>query len=101
MRYLILRPIVLSAAMAVLLLCGCASRQGPHEGNLLDNKVTAQRVHSALKDAGLKHVRVSASRDGITLTGTVRSEEERSRAEQVAKGVQRAMELKNELQVRD
>lgn len=74
-----------------------AEREGP----LLDNKVTALRVHEALRKAGpeFQHVEVNGTVNGVTISGTVKSSADRVRAEEIAKGVHRAMKLKNELRV--
>ncbi len=83
---------------------GCATNnpQGTHEARLLDNKVTAERVHAALRRAGpqFRHVEVTASRDGITLTGKVSSADARSRAEEIAKEVDPGAKLGNHVTVR-
>lgn len=94
---------IANIVMVISLLQGCASRQGTHEGDLLDNKVTAQRIEAAFRKSGaeFRHIKVQATKDCITLTGTVKSDEEKTRAEALAKSVQREMDLKNELQVRE
>lgn len=82
--------------------CASANPQGTHADHLLDNEVTAQRIHAALRRAGpeFKHVRVTASRDEITLTGSVASAETRSRAEEIAKEVDATAKLGNHVTVR-
>lgn len=98
-----------SRYVAVILLAsatatGCAANnpQGTHEARLLDNKVTAERIHAALRKAGprFRHVEVTASRDGITLTGKVSSADARSRAEEIAKEVDPGAKLGNQVSVR-
>ncbi len=83
---------------------GCASSNPnrTHEGRLLDNKVTADRVHAALSKEGpeFRHVEVTGTREGITLKGSVASAETRSRAEEIAKHVDRSVALRDRLSVR-
>ncbi len=92
------------ALLLSLALSGCASSnpQGTHEGRLLDNKVAAERVHAALRKSGpqFRHVEVDASKEGLTLIGSVASSEDRSRAEEIARGVERDVHLTDELSVR-
>lgn len=72
-----------------------------HEGALLDNKVTALRVQEALQKEGaeFRQVQVKGDAEGVVMTGSVRSAAARTRAEEIARGVHRAMKLKNELKV--
>jgi osmotically-inducible protein OsmY len=72
-----------------------------HEGPLLDNKVTALRVQDALRKAGPQFdgVQVEGTKESVVLTGTVRSSTDSARAEEIARGVHRAMKLRNELRV--
>jgi len=88
--------------LAAALVAGCgANPQATHEGDLIDNKVTAQRVEAALRKAGkeYRHVHAEARREGITLKGTVRTEAERSRAEDIARSTGRDMNLTDELRI--
>ncbi len=82
--------------------CASANPQSTHEGKLLDNKVTAERVHAALRRAGprFSHVEVNASREGIALTGRVASAETRSRAEEIAREVDPQVNLTDQVSVR-
>ncbi len=93
-----------AALLAWVTSSGCASAnpQSTHEGKLLDNKVTAERVHAALRRAGpqFREVEVSASREGIALTGSVASAETRSRAEDIAKKVDPRVNLSDQVSVR-
>ncbi len=83
---------------------GCASpgRPAAHEDRLLDHKVTAERIHAALRRAGprFRDVAVAASRERITLTGTVASAEARTRAEAIARDVDPTVKLDDEVSVR-
>lgn len=71
------------------------------EGPLLDNKVTALRVQEALRKAGTAygHVEVTGDVRGVTLSGSVRTQAEKEKAEEIAKTVHRKMKLFNELRV--
>ncbi len=98
------RRYIAATLLASATLSGCASSnpERTHEGKLLDNKVTAERVHAALRKAGpqFRDVGVHASKKGITLTGTVASAEARSRAEEIAKDVDPRVELSDRVSVR-
>lgn len=95
----VLAAIVLAAAASG---CASSSPQRTHEGKLLDHKVTAERIHAALRRAGprFEHVQVDGSREGITLSGSVASAETRSRAEEIAKEVDAHVRLRDEVSVR-
>jgi len=85
-----------------LALAGCAANiNRTHRGQLVDDKVTAQRVQSALARAGddFKNVQAGATNGVVVLTGNVRSPQIRSRAEQIASGVHRVGSVKDNLQV--
>lgn len=74
----------------------------PHEGALLDNKVSALRVEEALRKAGpeFDQVEVKATKEAVVLTGVVKSSRDRARALEVAKSVHRKMKLTDQLRVR-
>ncbi len=85
------------------LLLGCSSSQNrTHRADLLDDKVTAQRLQAAFKEAGgeLAGVQAGVTNGVIILTGSVSSPELRARAEEVARSVHRGTKLKDEVQVR-
>lgn len=86
-----------------VLLLGCRSSHvnSTHRGDLLDDKVTAQRLQAALQEAGgdLAGVRAGVTNGVIILTGSVSSPELRARAEEVARSVHRGTKLKDEVQV--
>lgn len=92
------------AAGIALALCGCNSNPNkPHEGALIDDKVTSQRVKAALNRAGpqFKNVHVTTTGEGtVTLSGSVNSEQDRSRAETAARSVYRVKDLQDDLQVK-
>ena len=92
----------LTMGCCLLGLIGCASNPNhTHRADLLDDKVTAQRVEAAFKDAGadFKNVTVKVNGGEVTLQGTVASPEIRSRAEELVQGTDRVTNVKNELQI--
>lgn len=80
--------------------CG-ANPYRTHRGELLDDKVTSQRVQEALNRAGpdFKNVHVSITNGVVVLTGTVASPQDRARAEGIGRGVERVTKLEDDLQV--
>lgn len=81
---------------------GCASNPNhTHRGNLLDDKVTIQRVQAALKRAGqeFQYVTVTVNDGEVTLSGKVKTDQLRQRAEEIAKSTDRVTAVKDELQV--
>jgi osmotically-inducible protein OsmY len=81
--------------------CGGPDVSRTHRGDVIDDKVTTQRVQAALTQAGsqFKNVHVE-TRDGVVmLTGSVNSDENRTQAETIARGVHREMQLENDIQV--
>jgi osmotically-inducible protein OsmY len=94
--------IICSSILLVLTAFGCASNVGrTHRGDLLDDKVTTERVSAALSRAGddFKNVKVE-SRDGVViLSGSTKSPEIRSRAEEIARSTHRVTSLEDRLQI--
>lgn len=83
-------------------LAGCSSDPSrTHRGELLDDKVTAQRVLSELQRSGpdFRDVQVRAVNGVVVLSGAVNSEEIRSRAEQIARKIHRVKHLEDDLRV--
>ena len=82
--------------------CHSANPNRTYRGNLIDDKVTSQRVKDALNRAGpdFHQIQVSTDKGVVTLTGLVKNEQERERAEQIARADQRVTDLKDNLQVR-
>lgn len=94
---------IICCVLACLALNACSSNPGrTHRGDVLDDKVTAQRVQSALSGAGndFKDVHASATNGVVILNGSVKSPEVRSRAEELARNVHRATGIDDRLQVR-
>lgn len=91
-------------ALAALVLTACGSDPSrTHRGDLLDDKVTTQRVQSELTRAGrdFQNVHVSTTNGVVTLSGSVNSPQARLRAEQLVHNVHRVTDIDDELQVRD
>lgn len=82
---------------------GCSSNLSrTHRGDVLDDKVTAQRVQAALNRAGpdFQKIQAQATDGAVVLSGTVSSSEMRSRAEEIARSIHRVNQLTDEVQVR-
>lgn len=89
--------------LSCLAFTGCASNLNrTHRGQLLDDKVTAQRVQAALARAGNDFTDVHAVvTDGVVvLSGSVRSLDTRARAERIASAIRRVSNVEDDLQVR-
>jgi osmotically-inducible protein OsmY len=85
-----------------LILSACSSNpNSTHRGDLLDLKVTAQRMDARIHEAGLefRNVHAEATNDVVVLFGTVSSPQLRSRAEEIARSVRRPAQLDNRLQI--
>ena len=94
--------IMVSGLWLCVVIGGCGSNPAKTQRpDLLDDKVTAGRVDAALRRAGpdFDHVTSRATGDQVTLTGQVRTPQEKTRAEEVARSVKRVHELQNEIQV--
>ncbi len=87
-----------------ILVTGCSSSNPnrTHRGDLLDDKVTAQRVESALMRSGnaFRGVQASVTNGVVVLTGSVSTPGAKLRAEQIVRQLQRVRDVNNELQVR-
>lgn len=92
------------ATVIVLAASGCFGGHHKQRGaNLLDDKVTASRVESALQGGGTNQfaeVHVASTNGVITLSGSVGSEEQKEKAERLATGVHRVHSVKNEIAVK-
>jgi len=94
---------IIYCALTCLALSACSSNPGrTYRGDVLDDKVTTQRVQSELTRAGndFKEVQVSTTNGVVTMSGSVKSAEVRSRAETVSRKVQRVTGIDDHLQVR-
>ncbi len=88
----------------VALWTGCGTNQNhTYRGELLDDKVTLQRVEAALSQGGpdFKNVQVDVTNGVVTLNGKVATAQRRIRAENMARSVRREAKLEDELQVRE
>jgi osmotically-inducible protein OsmY len=93
---------IVCCAMACLALTACSSNPSrTYRGDLLDDKVTTQRVQLELSRAGsdFKNVHVFTTNGVVTLSGNVESPEIRSRAEEIARNTHRDADIKDDLQV--
>jgi osmotically-inducible protein OsmY len=83
-----------------------ACKTHPHKhkvAELLDDKVTTERVELALRRNGadeFNHVKVSTSEGVVTLTGFVSNSDAKRRAEKVAEETHRATHVQNEIQIK-
>jgi hypothetical protein len=96
--------VVVCGGLIILGMCGCI---GMHRhqvgGEMLDDKVTNERVQAALKADSSNYytgVEVNTTNGIVTLSGFVRTEEEKAKAVELAKTVRRVKELKDTLQVK-
>ena len=94
---------IFSVLICCFLIGGCSSNPSrTHRGDLLDDKVTNDRVQAGLARAGndFKDVHASTTNGVVVLTGSVGSPELRSRAEQIVSDLHRGNQLEDKLQVR-
>jgi osmotically-inducible protein OsmY len=97
-----MKTFILCAILA-LTAAGCSSNPShTYRGDVLDDKVTEQRVQAALNRAGpdFKAIQAQATNGVVVLSGTVNTPEARTRAEEIARGVHRVTRLENDVQVR-
>jgi hypothetical protein len=91
------------AAGLSLLLCGCSLHSHKQvSASLLDEKVTVERVETALKSASeteFKDIHATINGDTVSLSGFVKNEAARQRAAQIATTVHRVEKLENNIQV--
>ena len=90
-----IRRILLIATVA--LACGCATFD-PLEDTRIESEVKAQLVGE--KSANLTRLGVVSREGTVTLSGAVASDEQRTRAETLAKGVSGVPRVENVLTVR-
>jgi len=83
---------------------GCAGdRNDRSTGEYIDDKSLAVRVHSALSDNPdykFNDVNVNIYRGTIQLSGFVNSSDQKSKAEEIAKGVQGVKDVQNNISVK-
>ncbi len=82
---------------------GCARHHRKQvTGAFLDDQVTAARVKQALQpllQSGLTNVQIIASNGVVILNGSVKDEDQKEKAVEIANGVERVIKVKNELRV--
>ncbi|MGN6386601.1 MAG: BON domain-containing protein [Verrucomicrobiota bacterium] len=93
----------LSVLFPLLLLTGCVTHHvEPTHGNIIDERVTVERVQNELKlnsDFDFSHVQVRADQHAVYLSGTVNSPEAKQRAQQITQSLPRVKTLRNEIRV--
>lgn len=105
MKHLWLRAALWPALLLLCLVYGACNSSNPnraHRGDLIEDKVTAQRVQAAFGAAGKDYagVQTTVTNGVVILHGAVASPQLRTQAEGVAKSVHRVEKLTNELEVR-
>lgn len=93
---------VIGLLALVLAACKSPPPDRTHEGALLDDKVTIQRVSAALQHAGpdFRRIQVQTPNDGhVVLSGSVRSPELRKRAEDLARATGRVKHLDDNIEI--
>ncbi len=91
----------LTTTLLPLILTGCFLHHHKQIGaSMLDDKVTTERVEASLKRSpDLQQVHVATTNGVVTLSGHVRTDAEKQKAEQLAKSVERMTKLQDEIQV--
>jgi len=95
----------LAGILITCLIALSACARHPHErrtGALLEDKITTERVETALHSAGkneFSNVQVITSNGVVTLSGAVASPTEKTRATEIAKSVERVKEIRNRLEI--
>jgi len=91
--------------MAVGSLSGCAGNQYDRStGEYIDDKSLTLRVHNALSDNQeykFSDVNVNIFRGTVQLTGFVDTSDQKSKAEEIAKGVQGVKDVDNKISVKE
>lgn len=89
------------AGIVVVLLTGCASTVNQESaGEFLDNSMITAKVKSKLLDDPITSafsIKVETFKGIVQLSGFVKSEQEKNRAEQVVRGVEGIKAIKNDL----
>jgi osmotically-inducible protein OsmY len=96
----------LTALFVVAVCLWLSACSGPHpnrthRGDLIDDKVTAQRVSSALAAKGedFAQVHARASNGVVVLSGTVANAQLRARAQEIVQNLARVQKVENQLQI--
>jgi len=103
MNATILKPILISAALALFLsVVGCTSMTGQTAGQYVDDSTITTSVKAKLvgdKVANLTRVDVDTTNRVVSLNGVVESPEQKKRAEQLAMEVSGVRRVENNLQI--
>jgi osmotically-inducible protein OsmY len=94
---------IFAAIALTLALSGCQALTGETLGEHIDDTTITTTVKAKLaqeKGATLTRIQVDTDRGVVQLTGVVQSPAERSRAEQITRGVGGVKNVVNNLQVR-
>jgi osmotically-inducible protein OsmY len=98
-----LKPIVISAALALLLSAtGCTSMTGETAGQYVDDSTITSQVKAKLvgdKAANLTRIDVDTTNRVVSLNGIVESPEAKTRAAQLAMQVSGVRKVDNNLQI--
>lgn len=90
------RPVAAGLLVLALALAGCGTMRPPHRQ--MDDAVMAQNIHEALwSDPELSNFEITIDvRSGdVTITGVVRSEEQRRKAEEIIRGIPKVKSVRN------
>lgn len=98
-----LKPILISAALALLLsVAGCTSMTGQTAGQYVDDSTITTSVKAKLvadKIANFTRIDVDTTNRVVSLNGVVESPEQKTRAEQLAMQVGGVSRVDNNLQI--
>jgi osmotically-inducible protein OsmY len=98
-----LKPILISAALALLLsVTGCTSMTGQTAGQYVDDSTITASVKAKLtaeKAANFTRINVDTTNRVVSLTGIVESPEQKTRAQQIATEVGGVRRVDNNLQI--
>jgi osmotically-inducible protein OsmY len=103
MKLSTLKPILISAALALLLsVTACTSMTGQTAGQYVDDSTITSAVKAKLvgdKAANLTRIDVDTTNSVVSLNGVVESPDQKTRAEQLAKQVGGVRRVDNNLQI--
>lgn len=103
MKFVTLKPIFLSVAIALLLsAAGCTSLTGQTAGQYVDDSTITASVKAKLvadKAANFTRVDVDTTNKVVALNGIVESPDQKARAEQLAMQVSGVRRVDNNLQI--
>lgn len=88
--------------ISFMILTGCQSMSGKTAGQTIDDATVTTSVQAKLtrdKASNFSRIDVDTNRSIVTLNGVVRTEEEKSRAEALARQVEGVSKVNNNLQI--